>query len=1016
MKVKYVVILVLIVLLGIIVSRMLKFEDALRKKQIVEVIVGNEDKPIIEELSDEILIKTALSSEYKFIAQGDYFSALTTRISGEQYLKSFEQIFLKGVNLGVALPDRFPSEFAVSYEMYLKWMIMLGNMNANTIRVYTILPPEFYKALAWYNLHFDNKKLYLLQGIWAKEPPDDNYSDPGYTKNFMKEIADGLDVIHGNAVIPPVYGHADGVYSYDVSDYTIGIILGREWEPYAVTKTNKLDSIETTYGLFIDVLNPSPMEKWIAGIMEFTARYETQKYRKQRPLSFVNWLPLDPMYHNSEYIESDEIREFDNDLESVDMEKFSTTNYFKPGIFASYHVYPYYPDFIFQERKYRNTKNHNGQYDNYLAYLLDLKGHQQGMPLVIAEYGVPSSRGNSHYTQFGYHQGGYSEKEQAEISVLMTEDIHLSGCAGALFFEWIDEWFKNNWLVMDFEQPQERRKKWHNMENPEQNYGIIAMETRKIEIDGSPADWKKTLTKPFIAADSDPAYFYISAYMPDVNFQKHNLYIAIDTYDKNLGSFRLPFKYQKLGYGVEFLIEIKDKENAEVLVDQNYDIFTDRAKLIVPGHRTVKNEDGIFIPQFLLSNRARTDILGDTFPETKHPRGKLIFGNSCNPESSNADFIWNEQGFLELRLTWQLLNVTDPSSRSVLMANSEGDIDVAETNSFRLLFIITDKNKKVLNIFPAGKKHVFQWEKWETPMYSSRIKPVYYSLAEIFKNIKPLKAEQIHSIPAKHSFSICDFYHGNKGAVSIAMDGRCYSQFMNALPVLKKYRLKATVSKSEYLKTMSGATQYRKMLDEEFEIISKEGHEVRDNEMWLVENSHSPLMSVLPWKSAYPYTLLQRDSIPHIREIYQQLLDGYGRWTIFMVRHILDPDTREYENLIHLAGKDVPNISEKYFERFIRVCRNSGYWIAPMKIISNYLNIRDKSKVIVTQNGNSFFVQITNSLSIAENMLPVTIEYTGPAKTLKVSKNAAPGVYNVRGGKLFIDVLPNIQTTIEILE
>jgi hypothetical protein len=833
----------------------------------------------------------------------------------------------------------------------------------------------------------------------------------------MKEIKDAVDVIHGNAVIQPAKGHADGVYAYDVSDYTIGIILGREWEPYAVTHTNKNDSIDVSYGFFIDVLNPTPMEKWLAGVMEFTVRYETQNYRKQRPLSFVNWLPLDPMYHNSEYIESDEIREFDNDLESVDMEKFSATHFFKPGVFASYHVYPYYPDFIFQEKKYINTVNHHGNIDNYLAYLLDLKKHQQGMPLVIAEYGVPSSRGNSHYTPYGYHQGGYSEKEQAEVSVLMTENIHLSGCAGALYFEWIDEWFKNNWLVMDFEQPQERRKKWHNMENPEQNYGIVAMETRKIEIDGLPDDWGRTFNKPFIAADYDAAYFYISGFFPEIDFRKHNLYIAIDTYDKALGSFRLPFQYPALKNGIEFLVEIKNAENARILVDQYYDIYTDRAQLIVPGYRTVKNNEGIFIDQYLLANRARTDILGDTFPETKHLRGKLISGNSSRAESSNADFYVSRNGFLEMRLTWPLLNVTDPSSRSVLQGNPEtGDIDISETKSFHLLFIITTKNQQITDIYPNAQTLNFTWDKWEEPEYKARIKPVYYALAKVFNSMRPLDNKQIHNISAEHQFSICRYLHNKDGAVSIAMEGKCYSQFSNALPLLRKYFLKASFSLSEYEISQSGATQYRKMLDGELKKVKEDGHEIVENDIGVIQHKSEGKLEVFPLSKPNPFVMLLRDTTPGIKQIFHMLSEGKGKWLIFMARHIYEPGTREYSNLIHLKGKEVSNVSLKHFERVVRVCRNSGFWIATLGRVATYIYVRDNSRISIAKNEGSFFIDVTNSLSSEHNQYPVTVLYEGPAKILKVMNNASPGIYNVRGGKLLINIYPNIRTIVEIVE
>ena len=181
-----------------------------------------------------------------------------------------------------------------------------------------------------------------------------------------------VDVIHGNAVIEPKPGHASGTYSSDISKYVLGIILGREWEPKAVIHTNKVNEIHQFNGNFISINNGNPMEVWLGKVMDFTVTYETQTYSAQRPISFVNWLPLDPMYHPTEFIENKKVREYDNDLEQIDFRKYNATPSFVPGIFASYHVYPYYPDFIYLQKNYAAAKNKAGKPDNYYAYLEDL--------------------------------------------------------------------------------------------------------------------------------------------------------------------------------------------------------------------------------------------------------------------------------------------------------------------------------------------------------------------------------------------------------------------------------------------------------------------------------------------------------------------------------------------------------------------------------------------------------------------------------------------------------------------
>ena len=49
------------------------------------------------------------------------------------------------------------------------------------------------------------------------------------------------------------------------------------------------------------------------------------------------------------------------------------------------------------------------------------------------------------------HHGGHDERAQATIDVRLTKEIREAGLAGGILFAWIDEWFKHNWVVIDFE-------------------------------------------------------------------------------------------------------------------------------------------------------------------------------------------------------------------------------------------------------------------------------------------------------------------------------------------------------------------------------------------------------------------------------------------------------------------------------------------------------------------------------------------------------------------------------------
>lgn len=801
-KLKYLIILSFLIILGFIVYRMMLFEDSIREQRIVKINVGGEKKRLLPLISQTELQKKSEVSKCFFKTGKSYFSILETKIKNGETVKEWKPYFLKGVNMGVALPGKYPSEFSASHEMYLDWFKKIADMNSNTIRVYTILPPEFYEAFSQYNVYNANKPLYLLQGVWADETDSNNYLQKDYSDNFQSEIKDVIDVIHGNAVLKEKRGHASGIYARDVSDFTIGILLGREWEPITVTTTNQRNkSLKSYHGNFISLPEGTPMEVWLAQMMDFTIQYEIQIYEKQRPVSFVNWLPTDPMYHNSEFIENKKVKEYDNDLESIDFSKFFITGLFKAGIYASYHAYPYYPDYVFLDEKYSNSINAEGKKDNFYGYLKELRKHCSDMPLLITEYGVPSSRGNSHFNPYGFSQGGKSEKEQANVNKMLTEDIYNTDCGGAIYFEWIDEWFKFNWLVIDFEVPAERRKLWHNMQNPEQNFGVMAVEQRTKVIDGDESDWNLTgessgkvysTNNNIQSFSSDAEYLYVKYNIPEFNFSDNNLHIAIDTYDKNKGDHKLPFMENNLDRGIEFLMNFVNTDSAELLVDDAYSLYTDIYNGYRPVYSSKENSNGKFDRQIFVSNRERESLTGNKSLREVCDWSGLIYGKSNESEFSNSNWYWNEKDkILEIRIPWLMLNVSDPSSGNVLNDIEEtGDVESSVTDGFHFYSFITDKQDKNVIQFPEGKSVIYKWEKWENPEYKFRFKECYFMFKEVFPKL--IAKEDTANTEVESQFKITDWYENKEGAVSISFDDASITQYTEGIPVLDKYGIKAT--------------------------------------------------------------------------------------------------------------------------------------------------------------------------------------------------------------------------------
>ena len=1057
MKSKFLIIIILITLLVFTIYKMMKYEESIREEHIITNYIEDESKPLFEKPDLEELIQMADFVKYNFKTGSTYFEKYNKSYDDES--GNWESIFLKGVNLGVAVPGKFPAEFSLSFNQYLDWINRIGQMNANIIRVYTILPPEFYNAFAYYNLNNKNKPVYLMQGIWAKVPEDEDYYNPDFTRDFQKEIIDIIDVVHGKAVLKKKQGKASGVYTTDVSEYIIAFLLGREWEPKSVFHTIRKNNNSHYEGSFITIPSGNSMEVWLAKMLDFTVMYETQTYSWQHPLSFVNWLPLDPMYHPTEFIENKKVREYDNDLVKIDFEKYQTTELFKSGIYAAYHVYPYYPDFIYLQDNYKDAKDKKGINDNFYGYLEDLKQHTKGMPLVIAEYGLPSSRGISHFTPSGFNQGGHSEAQQAQRSLTLTEDIYETKCAGAIYFEWADEWFKHNWLVMDFENPFIDRKLWHNMENPEQNFGILALEDKRKIIDGSFNDWKEFAVdaKLDMTAFADATYFYIAARLPGFSFDKNKLYIAIDSYDREKGDHKLPFSNKVFDVGFEFLCEFKSTADAKILVDRPYSVFTDIYNDFVPIYASGKNMNADFIDQLMLVNRGRETLLGKKSDSLINDRSPLIYGNSAKPEFSNADWNWSDNNkSFELRLDWHLINVSDPAKRFVLddKANTR-NIEVSKTEGFNIYLFLTDKNDSIIKQFPQDEPFFYTWAEWDKPVFTSRLKPVYDTLQAYFKNLKPLEDSVLLALDKGESFEITNFYNDKKAAVSLSFDNAGYSQYEYALPVIAKYGLVAdfsimpgllgeissTIDIDEGIKiNRMGYKDYREILNYGNELaLQTEIKTIGVNDILVpslnkelkVLHIHKADIEMLKVPSQ---VLFVRNTIENnksqlsynnilfsvfntnisLSELDSILDKNKNRWNIFVYHHI-------YKDTMDIMNISDENIEKYYidyndFRKQIRLIRNSNYWIADESSVFKYLTEKKKSKIEVNRYNNLVFLKAKSKLDSYIYNQPLSIRYKTNSKIIQVSGSAADGTYTNRTGSILLNVYPNKEVKLEIIQ
>jgi len=682
---------------------------------------------------------------------------------------AWKPLFIKGINLGTALPGKFPAQFPDDPELYAEWFRQMAEMGANVVRLYTLHPPSLYRELARYNEAHADRPLWLVQGVWTELPAGDDYDSEEFSGGFHAETRRVIDAIHGNVELPPRPGHADGVYDTDLSRYVLAWLLGREWEPHSVLAFNEAHPKMTDYvGDYVRAQDALPIEAWLASICDYAARHESQSYASQRPIAITSWPTLDPLHHPTEANAEEElvywrnagddvieIREYENDRVNVDVKRLVPTERFHAGIYAAYHAYPYYPEFMVVDPRFAEADDGEGT-SRYLGYLRELKRHHGEQPVVIAEFGVPSSRGIAHLQPEGQHHGGHTERAQGEIDARLLRNIHQAELAGGIVFAWIDEWFKRNWLVMNYESPRERNPLWFNALDAEQNYGLIAARPGatgpRVVLDGKEDDWEavsplyRDEAGPLreFSVTSDEAFVYLRV----LRTGPIPLWIGVDTYDAARGDSRFPPPVEATaGVGMEFLLQFSEQE-ARILVARSYDLFSQRN---ARPYRSQAADRGDFVEIRTFTNRARYGRDGTFFPARGYSRSPLRAGNT-DPRSVDFDsladwFVSADGKLLEARIPWGLLNVADPSSHQVIHETEEreGVVQTRATDGFRFHLLALKRRRdgdlRILDRFPAQGVEArdyptFLWPAWEQPTYRLEPKPSYDILREAMQSLE----------------------------------------------------------------------------------------------------------------------------------------------------------------------------------------------------------------------------------------------------------------------------------------
>ena len=668
----------------------------------------------------------------------------------------YKEFEIKGVNMGSGIPGEWSTDFAIDKETYLRWFDQIKELGANTIRIYTVQNDTFYNAFYEYN-HENTDPLYLIHGVWVNDYVLNSHRD-AYDEEFFDTLLEDsrtvVDVLHGRKKINlgrmASAGH--GTYNKDISPWVLGYILGVEWEDVTVVFTDEKYKNNSKYNSYsgkymYTAEDASPFEALLAKLGDKVIEYESEKYKMQKLVAFSNWPTTDPFYY------PEQVTKFFMKCAQVDVENIKTTDAFLSGQFVSYHIYPYYPDYLVHIKDWGNFKTNiniadfyeNGVLNTYKAYLSMIKNHHS-MPVVISEFGVSTGRGMAQVdVNTGRNQGHMSETEQGDALVRCYNDIKDVGCAGSCVFTWQDEWFKRTWNTMHAVNLM-RTPYWSDYQTNEQYFGLLSFDPGKEQsvcyVDGDVSEWKDE-DIVFLKEDLslslkyDERFIYLLARKKDFDFENDTLYLPFDITPKS-GSSYCESNGLLFDRAADFLLTINGKDNSRLQVQERYEAlrstysenvykFDTYIEENIPDKDSPKfvNIDMILKAE-VFSDESGTEIKSEVF-ET----GILTYGNA-NPKAKDynslADFIVSGD-YVEIKLPWQLLNFADPS-RMTIHDDYYDDNYGIEYITIDEIYIGLSDGTNVRRI----PLYVQKLEGWENKVtYHERLKPSYYILQSVWR-------------------------------------------------------------------------------------------------------------------------------------------------------------------------------------------------------------------------------------------------------------------------------------------
>jgi hypothetical protein len=399
------------------------------------------------------------------------------------------------------------------------------------------------------------------------------------------------------------------------------------------------------------------------------------------------------------------------------------------GTFASYHSYPYFPDFLWVQPDLQ-VPGPDGQPDPWRGYVRSLVNHhaEAGLPMVVSETGVPSSWGVAHLGPRGRDQGQHNEADAMAINADLLRIAAEEHAGGAYVFALVDEWFKTTWNTQPVQLPADRRPYWSDAMCNEAHFGVIAADpglAPVLRLGDPPQEWWDhsrrldaggPLRAWSVAHDEGYLYLQLELDTPLATSLAGHLTLAVDT-DPAAGAPTLPDGAPPAG--ADTGVTVSDAE-ARLSITAERDPTTVRERVPAPASAAVAP----WVPINQLVNREKAHPpTGPPLPAVTVDLSKLIEGTTdpASPRFDSRAQVWRQGTTLQLRLPWASLGFSDPSSRLIWVLDPDPKVAVT-TRAIDQIGLTVRLDDRTVTATEG-------WDTWNTVTSHLRVKNGAASLA-----------------------------------------------------------------------------------------------------------------------------------------------------------------------------------------------------------------------------------------------------------------------------------------------